>query len=164
MTDFGPRRRRSHRLAHVLHALSRGIRREVLEELRPMGVDVRDWTTLEFLHDRPMSSNAELSRRLGVTPQAVHTVVLSLEERKLIARHADPNHGRVARFDLTDQGREVLGACNTVANRVESRVFADLSSADQRALLDNAITALRRLEHGPDSRADGQWRRAKPRN
>jgi DNA-binding MarR family transcriptional regulator len=138
---------RPRRVGHVFAALSRGIRREMTEALRPIGVDVREWTTLDFLDDRPRSSNAELSRRLGVTPQAVHTVVLQLERRGLIERRPDPDHGRIARFTLTKSGIEVLRACDRAADQVEDRVLGSLSAADRRALLAGAVTALRSLEH-----------------
>ncbi len=138
---------RPRRMGHVFAALSRGIRREMTEALKPIGLDVREWTTLDFLDDRPRSSNAELSRRLGVTPQAVHTVVLQLERRGFIERRPDPDHGRIARFTLTKTGTQVLRACDRAADRVEERVLQSLSAADRRALLTSAVTALRSLEH-----------------
>jgi len=154
---------RRRRFAHILHALSRGLRRELSDQLRPLGVDVREWTTLQFIDDRPMSSNAELSRRLGVTPQAVHTVVLELEARKLIVRKPDPNHGRIARFVLTESGRSLLQAANAVADRVERSLLAGLGPVEQRALLASVVAMLRRME-GIDEAASGkQARMAGPR-
>ncbi len=152
---------RRRRLAHVLHALSRGLRRELSDQLRPLGVDAREWTTLQFIDDRPMSSNAELSRRLGVTPQAVHTVVRELEARQLIVRKPDPTHGRIARFVLTESGRSVLQAANAVADRVERRLLTALGPAEQRALLGSAVALLRRLE-GAEEAAGRRARAAGP--
>jgi len=143
--------RRPRRLAHVLAALSRAVRREMERD----GVDVREWTILAFLQERPYSSNAELSRRIGVTPQAVHTVVLAMEQRTLIERHPDPNHGRIARFTLTGAGSEVLDRYDAVADEVERRAVGDLSAADRRTLLSSAVNALRRLEHEQDQGQQG---------
>jgi DNA-binding MarR family transcriptional regulator len=111
------------------------------------GVDVREWTILAFLSERPYSSNAELSRRIGVTPQAVHTVVLALEKRTLIERHPDPHHGRIARFTLTVGGGKLLERYDVIADEVENRAVGDLSAAERRTLLASAVNALRRLEH-----------------
>jgi DNA-binding MarR family transcriptional regulator len=135
--------RRPRRLAHVLAAFSRAVRREMERD----GVDVREWTILAFLSERPYSSNAELSRRIGVTPQAVHTVVLALEKRALIERHPDPHHGRIARFTLTGGGGELLERYDVIADEVERRAVGDLSAAERRTLVASAVNALRRLEH-----------------
>lgn len=145
--DAPKAKHRPRRLGHVFAALSRDIRREMTLALKPIGVDVREWTTLDFLDDRPRSSNAELSRRLGVTPQAVHTVVLQLERRGLIERRPDPDHGRIARFTLTKAGTDILDACDHAADRVEGRVLRSLSTTERRTLLASAVTALRSLEH-----------------
>src|ERR1039458_4119705 len=104
----GASERKDRRLAHALAALSRDIRRELQRELGGLGLDVREWTTLSFIEQRPYSSNAELSRRIGVTPQGVHTVILRLERAGLISRHPDPKHGRIARFILTERGQKML--------------------------------------------------------
>jgi len=144
--------RRPRRLTYLLAALSRAMRREMRDGLEEIGVDARDWTTLAFLAERPYSSNAELSRRIGVTPQAVHTVILRLERRQLIERHPDPNHGRIARFTLTRYGRATLDRCDAVADEVEKRALTDLGAVRRRALVSDVVTALRRLEH-PDADA-----------
>jgi DNA-binding MarR family transcriptional regulator len=138
--------RRERRLAHALAALSRDIRRELQRALGKLGLDVRVWTNLAFLHERPNSSNAELSRRLGVTPQGVHTVILRMERDGLIARHPDPNHGRISRFTLTERGQKVLIECDLVADEVEARVLEDLDAHERRALLSSVLVALRRAE------------------
>ena len=57
----GASERKDRRLAHALAALSRDIRRELQRELGGLGLDVREWTTLSFIEQRPYSSNAELS-------------------------------------------------------------------------------------------------------
>jgi DNA-binding MarR family transcriptional regulator len=113
--------------------------------LGEIGVDVREWTTLAFIQERPKSSNAELSRRIGVTPQGVHTVMLRLERNGLIERHPDPNHGRIARFTLTERGEKVLHDCDMIADEVEARVLGDLDAVAQRVFLSSALVALRRL-------------------
>lgn len=129
------------------------------DELEEIGVDARDWTTLAFLAERPYSSNAELSRRIGVTPQAVHTVILRLERRQLIERHKDPNHGRIARFTLTTSGQATLDQCNAVADEVEKRALTDLSPAQRRAMVADVISALRQLEHADADSAATDTRR-----
>lgn len=133
------------RLAHALAALSRDIRREMQRWLGEIGVDVREWTTLAFIQERPNSSNAELSRRIGVTPQGVHTVMLRLGKSGLIERHPDPNHGRIARFTLTESGKKALHECDVVADEVEARVLEDLDDTERRILLSSVLVALRRL-------------------
>jgi DNA-binding MarR family transcriptional regulator len=113
--------------------------------LGEIGVDVREWTTLAFIQERPNSSNAELARRIGVTPQGVHTVLLRLEKNGLVERHPDPRHGRIARFTLTERGQKVVHECDVIADELEARVLEDLDATERRVLLSSVLVALRRL-------------------
>lgn len=151
----GASERKDRRLAHALAALSRDIRRELQRELVGLGLDVREWTTLSFIEQRPYSSNAELSRRIGVTPQGVHTVILRLERAGLISRHPDPKHGRIARFILTERGQKMLTEGDLVADEVEARVLEDLAAGERKALLASVLVALRRTER-PQAASDGR--------
>jgi DNA-binding MarR family transcriptional regulator len=86
---------------------------------------------------------------------------LALEQRKLIERHPDANHGRIARFTLTARGSGVLEQSEVIADEVESRAVGDLSAAERRTLVSSAVNALRRLEHpeGPAPKNTGARRR-----
>ncbi len=84
------------------------LRRRIGEVLEPHGLTVSQYTALSVMRSRAGLSNAQLARRVLITPQSMNEVVAQLAERKLIQRRPDPAHGRAIRTDLTPRGEHVL--------------------------------------------------------
>ncbi|MGH9047411.1 MAG: MarR family winged helix-turn-helix transcriptional regulator [Acidimicrobiales bacterium] len=145
-------------LAFVLNALSREWRKVMLGSIRDFDVDVRDYTTLAFVNQRPNSSNADLSRRLGVSPQSVHIALGSLERRKLIARRPSPDHGRVVHYQITASGQQLLRACDKIAEEVNDHVFCAFDKEARMAFLHAGIDSLRKLREEASDRSTGPRR------
>lgn len=90
-------------------------------------------------------SNAELARRCFVTPQAMHSVVTTLERRARIVRPDDAEHGRERAAQLTGDGTRLLKRARRAVDAIEERAFGSLSPPQQtrlRAALAAVIDAL----------------------
>jgi len=96
---------------------------------------------LNRLLQEPGLSGAELARRLLVTPQAAQLAIAALEERGLVERRADANHGRIVRTFLTEDGRQVVADCMGPALQAEDE-FLSVLTAEERGIL---VDLLRRL-------------------
>jgi DNA-binding MarR family transcriptional regulator len=134
-------------LTRVTWALRRaGIAVQALKEqrLRSLDLAVAHYSLLISVHTDPGLSGAELARRLGVTPQAVASLVIRLETRGLMERRAHPRHRHVQELHLTDAGREVLRQADALVADVEQTITERLGRSDTarlRALLEKVAAA-----------------------
>ena len=101
----------------------------VNEAVSSHGVSTAQIGVLRQLTNEPGLSGAELARRLLISPQGVQ-----LERRGLVERKQDPQHGRILRAYLTDEGRDVAGTVVNEAIAAHERVFGVLSAEEQRTL------------------------------
>jgi len=115
--------------------------RAVNDAIRSFGVTPTQMGALNRLVQEPGLSGAELARRLLVTPQAAQLAIAALEERGLVERRADANHGRIVRTYLTDEGRQVVRDCMVPALQAEDE-FLSVLTTDER---DTLVDLLRRL-------------------
>jgi len=100
------------------------------------------------LRDRGALSNAQLARRVLITPQSTIKVIAALEKKGLITRVPDPDHGRILRTLLTPNGQDVLEACDRVAAQVEARMLDSLTPEARSALHEGLKTSVRNLGAG----------------
>jgi DNA-binding MarR family transcriptional regulator len=103
---------RSPHISYVIARLERAVRREIGRLVGPRGLSVAQYTTLSILRSRSGLSNAQLARRLWVTPQSMNEVISALERMGLIERVPDAGNRRILRTALTPVGREILAACD----------------------------------------------------
>jgi DNA-binding MarR family transcriptional regulator len=115
--------------------------RAVNDAIRPFGVTPTQLGALNRLVQEPGLSGAELARRLLVTPQAAQLALAALEERGLVERRPDANHGRIVRTYLTSDGRQVVKETMVLGLRAEDRFLAVLNAEERKTLVD----LLRRL-------------------
>ncbi|WP_082598666.1 MarR family winged helix-turn-helix transcriptional regulator [Kitasatospora sp. Root107] len=116
------------------------------QRLRPLGIAVAHYSLLITVHNQPGLTGAELARRLGVTPQAVASLVARLEGRGQLERHEHPRHRHVQELHLTQAGSDVLRAADKVIDEVEQQITGalGLAGAEQlRALLGEVAEAVR---------------------
>ncbi|WP_327096140.1 MarR family transcriptional regulator [Nocardia vinacea] len=109
--------------------------------LRPLGMAVAHYSLLMSLHVDPGLTGAELARRLGVTPQAVASLVARLEQRGHLERRAHPRHGHVQELYVTDAGQQALHTADAVIAEIEQRITQQLGDDSTRlvALLERVI-------------------------
>jgi DNA-binding MarR family transcriptional regulator len=100
------------------------------------GVSTAQIGVLRQLANEPGLSAAELARRLLITPQGVQLAMKALEQRGLVERRPDPQHARILKAYLTDQGRKVATAVVSDAIAAHEAVFGVLTPEEQQTLRD----------------------------
>ena len=128
------------------------MRKEIGRLVGPRGLSVAQYTTLSILRSRSGLSNAQLARRLWVTPQSMNEVIAALERDGLVARSPAANHGRVLEMTLTEAGQEALARCEEAVTEMESRMLEDLDDEAREQLLKALKDCVHRLGAGlPDT-------------
>jgi DNA-binding MarR family transcriptional regulator len=90
-------------------------------------------------------SVSELAAAERVRPQSMAQTVADLEAAGLIARRPDPDDGRRALVELTNQGRTILDADRRRRDGWLARGIAGDLTAGERRTLRDAVELLRRL-------------------
>ena len=135
-------------VSYVMGRLDLALRRSLSEGLASVGVTLPQYTALSVLRDRGALSNAQLARRVLITPQSTIKVIAALEAKGLITRVPDPDHGRILRTLLTPNGHDVLDACDRVATEVEAKMLEELTSDQREALHAGLKSCVRSLGAG----------------
>ena len=137
-------------LLYLIGRMDRVVRRHIDDVVKAKGLSVNQYTTLSVLDHRSGLSNAQLARRALVSPQSMNEVLLALERRGLVRRHAHPDHGRILQSRLTAKGRRVLRACDSGVHEVESLMLSNLSQSEQAVLRRGLLSGVRALHGGLD--------------
>jgi DNA-binding MarR family transcriptional regulator len=135
------------RVSYLVGRLDRLLRRRLGAALADHGLSLPEYTALSVLSARSGLSNAQLARRSLITPQAANEVLARLEERKLVRRTVDANHGRVRPAALTATGRRLLARADVAADAVEREMLAGLGGVERTALRNALAHAVRGLSH-----------------
>jgi DNA-binding MarR family transcriptional regulator len=121
-------------LAYVVGRLHHVLNKRMRDGLAPLGMTVPHYTALSVFRVLGTLSNAQLAERTMVSPQSANEMVKGMEAKGWIARTPDPDHGRIIRISLTDEGLAILDRCDHVVRQVEDSMFPDISN-DERAWL-----------------------------
>ena len=93
---------------------------------------------LRVLVDEPMNQR-QLSRRLGITDQAIMKIIDDMERRGFVVRAVDPHDARARRLELAARGKQLLRAARRFHARFERALARELGSS--------VATTRRVLEH-----------------
>jgi DNA-binding MarR family transcriptional regulator len=140
-------------LVYLVGRVNQGIRREIRLRLGAWELSVAEFTALSILRRRPRLSNAQLARRSMVTPQTMIDIVSSLEKRELAHREVDPQHGRILRAELTDEGSRILDEAEPAIQRIQEEILDGVSDRDRDVTLRVMTKAMERLRFGLNGRA-----------
>jgi DNA-binding MarR family transcriptional regulator len=135
------------RTSYLVGRADRVLRARLEESLAAAGVTLNELTVLSVLAARPGLSNARLARRSLVTPQAMHKVVRSLEDRGLVRRSSAAAGGRSLEAVITDAGRQLLADLEPLLTAVESAYLAPLD-ASERVAFESMLRRVSRLDSG----------------
>ena len=135
-------------LAYVIGRVDQGVRREMRRLLEPFGLSVSEYTALSILAAVPGLSNAQLARRSLITPPAMLEVLASLERRALVERHADPQHGRIRRAELTAEGTRTLTAGSREIDRLSDQLLDAIPDDERDAVRRGLVAVMDRLSAG----------------
>ncbi|MEO3999382.1 MarR family transcriptional regulator [Mesorhizobium sp. CAU 1732] len=134
------------RTMYLMNQANQAVRTQLEQELRGLGLTGIQYTVLSIVDAREGISSAQLSRRFFVTPQTMNEIVSALERRGLLLRRESLESKRILSATLTDAGRDALGRCDAVADRVEGKFMSLLSDEDfaaLRAILPRFLKAIR---------------------
>jgi DNA-binding MarR family transcriptional regulator len=98
------------------------------------GVTTAQLGLMRLLAEQPGLSGADLARRLLITPQGAQLAVAALERSGFVERKQDPNHGRILRAYLSEEGRQVATACLADAVGAHQQFFDVLDPEEQATL------------------------------
>ena len=144
------------RVAYLVGRLEKVLRKRISETLLPFKLSVAQYTTLSILRSRSGLSNAQLARRLWVTPQSMNEVISALERAGLIERVPDTANRRILRTALTPTGRATLDACDTDILAMEQEMLTAVPGEDHDhlvATLENCVSRIGVMSN--ERRADG---------
>ena len=80
-------------------------------------------------------------------------IVTNLETAGLVVRRTHPEHGRVLRACLTEEGVGLVVRAHRVVEAIEERMLSDLGKEVRRWLLDALGSCTDSLEAGPEKTA-----------
>jgi DNA-binding MarR family transcriptional regulator len=121
-------------LAYLVGRLDHVLNKRLRDGLAPLGMTVPHYTALSVFRVLGTLSNAQLAERTMMSPQSANEMVKAMEAKGWIERSPDPDHGRIIRISLTDEGQAVLARCDSAVKAVEDAMFPD-TSEEQRAWL-----------------------------
>jgi len=136
-------------LAYIVGRLDHVLNKRLRDGLAPLGMTVPHYTALSVFRALGTISNAQLAERTMMSPQSANEMVKAMEAKGWIQRSPDPEHGRIIRISLTEEGTACLQRSDGVVRHVEETMFPDLSE-DERAWLHAQLrSAVRALNlHG----------------
>jgi DNA-binding MarR family transcriptional regulator len=103
------------------------------DAMRAHGINPRQFSMLASIAHDPGISQAELARRVMITPQSLSESIGRLIGAGLIARTA-AEPGRAAHLALTDAGRALLDEAYPVVEAVNTDGFAALTGEERADL------------------------------
>lgn len=98
--------------------------------LRPLGLNITQYSCLELLSQRPGLSNAELARGTFVTRQSMNVLLQALERDGVVTRPSVATVGRALPAALTPLGRQRLVAASAAVRAVEDRMRSGLDDTE----------------------------------
>jgi DNA-binding MarR family transcriptional regulator len=124
------------RIAFLVRLLSNTLSQQIERALKPLSLTQAQLAALAQLafSEHEWMSGADLSRRAGVTGQAMSTALAGLEKRGLVRRDPHPTRGRVIRVWITEDGRQMLEQAQKRTAPVDARALV-LLSPDEREQL-----------------------------
>ena len=128
-------------LGYLLKEAASALRAAMEEALRPLGLTVTQYATLELLAQRPGLSGSELARGAFVTRQSMNVLLQAMERDGYVTRPAEAPVGKVLPVRLTPRGRRSLAKATVAVRSVEVRMLAGMTPIEQSA----AFGALRSM-------------------
>ena len=112
------------RFGYAIKRAQHALRTRMDQALRPLRLTAPQYAVLAAVELDAGISNASLARAAFVTPQTMQGVLANLEREDLLARTADPAHGRILRAGLTGRGRKALAQAHRIVNEIEGAMIA----------------------------------------
>lgn len=121
-------------VSYMIANVARAISRELATVRLPSGTAGPQVGPVLLLSREPGLSNAQLARRMQVSPQSMNQVIMDLEQQGLIRRRVDGTNRRILRAELTPAGRRQLAKWTRAIDNLEGRLFDGLTDRQVEVL------------------------------
>lgn len=121
-------------LGYKLKQTQHALRLQMDEAIKSLGLTTPQYAVLAQLELKPGISNAVLARSAFITAQTMHGIVSNLENRGLVKRKGDPEHGRILCTELTKQGSRLVKQAHEMIQDIELRMTVSMSDKNKRLL------------------------------
>lgn len=105
-------------------------------KLSAAGVDGYEYRCLAALAHRGQLSQAALGDEAALDPRDVTHTVRALQERGVVFRKKDPEHGRRMLVSLTEEGIRMANRLTHLMADVQDVVFGRLTTKERSALME----------------------------
>jgi DNA-binding MarR family transcriptional regulator len=96
-------------------------------EAAPFGVTSQQYTTLRALAEFPHLEQSALCEVTALDRSTIATLLVRLEEKKLVRRAPSPNDRRKNHVTLTPAGEQLVGEMEPVLRRIQELILAPLA-------------------------------------
>ncbi len=116
-------------LMHLLMHTGKLLQDRVRVELRHTGVHHAQGRVLSILEQQGTLSQADLARRIAITPATMTRMVQGMEQKGWIRRRLDPASGRAMLLSLTPLAKTLAFEVRDAWARTEENIRTSLSEA-----------------------------------
>lgn len=134
------------RSGYLLRQAYQRFRAAMDNALRARDLTPAKYGALSVLARDPGASGAELARASNTTPQAMNSILVTLEREGLVERNPHPTHGRILQVTLTDDGLRRLEAAHPAVRGLEEVIEEGFTPEEIAAVKGWLVTAAERLE------------------
>lgn len=121
-------------LGYLLRQAAGAFRHQMDRALADLGVTPPQFAVMTMLNAYPGISNADIARLTLLTPQTVSVIIANLDRAGTIRRVPHSVHGRILRIELTEAGREALGACRERVHGLERGLAEGMNEAEEAVI------------------------------
>lgn len=122
-------------LPYLLNRITNRLNLNLLEDLRPLKINVPRWRVLAVLHARDGRSIGELAAYTVMDQSTLSRVIDQMERDGLVERRPGPSDSRVVCVHILDAGNRTFDAILPHAMRHMKQAIKDFSGQDQVTLL-----------------------------
>lgn len=120
----------------LIIGLAKRFERFQAEELKRHNIKMSCHNLLKPLYERDGVMQLELSKRTGLKPPSVSSMLHQIELEGYVSRRIDPQDGRSTRVYLTQKGREIEEKICLAERSIKESFLKDLSEEELRQLTD----------------------------
>src|SRR5262245_37532390 len=137
-------------VAFLLSQVGAQVSRAWAEQIRPLGLDVREAMLLWHVAREEGRSQRELAEVIGLPESRIVGLVDSLERLGLIERRTGATDRRTRQLHLTDSGRTRVDRLMSIALEHDAS-FSQSLTAEQRGLLIGLLERIARRQGVPEA-------------
>lgn len=126
---------------YTIKQVQQQIHTQMEDVLRPLDLNISQYNVLKNLEATEFVTGAELARKAFITPQTMHTMLMTMERKELVLRSPVEGNKKVMGVAITSRGVAVLGDAEEALSGVYKKANSALSS-DEHAKLEHLLHKL----------------------